>query len=64
MDHISKVSSFYMDQGSIPLLDVTRPDPQFGMNEEYGACRVRIQILNQLVATFDMIASECCIFDL
>ena len=40
MDHITKVLAFCMGKLSAPSLDVTRPDPQFGMNEEYDACRV------------------------
>ena len=41
MDHIVKVSSFCLGHSSAPSLDVTRLDPQFGMNEEYDVDGVR-----------------------
>ena len=64
MDHIAKVSSFCMDQQKAPYLDVAGPDPQFGMNEEYDACRVEPQILHLLVEISPVLAYEYCIFDL
>ena len=64
MDHITKVSSLCMDQSSAPSLDVTKPDPQFGMNEEYDAYHVGAYILHLIIATFPVLASGCCRFDL
>ena len=40
MDHIEKVSYFYMDNEVLLVYYVTRPDPKFGMNEEYDAFHV------------------------
>ena len=64
MDHIAKVSYFCMEQQSTPCLDVTRPDPQFGINEEQDACRVGPYLLHLLVGTSPMVDFGCCRFDL